>query len=78
MIYMVARQYKNGELRFMHSGGGTKTPFATENFSSAKAMATSAQRSAWKDVAKVVIFECNFITMDIFAIDVRPVEQIHE
>lgn len=55
MIYMVARQYKNGELRFMHSGRGTKTPFATENFSSAKAMATHAQRSAWKDVSEIVI-----------------------
>jgi hypothetical protein len=73
MIYMVAKQYKNGELRFMHSGR-SRTPFATENLSAAKAMATHAQRSAWKDVSEVVIFECDFRTMDIMAIDVRPVK----
>ena len=75
MIYMVARQYKNGELRFMYSGGGSKTPFATENLSAAKAMATHAQRSVWKDVSEIVIFECDFRTMDIMAIDIRPVEK---
>ena len=73
MIYMVARQYKNGELRFMHSGGGSKTPFATENLSAAKAMATHAQRSVWKDVTEVIVFECDFNTMDIMAIDVRQI-----
>ena len=74
MIYMVARQYKNGDLRFMYSGRGAGTPFATENLAAAKAMATRAQRSAWKDVSEIVIFECDFKTMDIMAIDVRPVK----
>lgn len=74
MIYMVARQYKNGDLRFMYSGRGAGTPFATENLSAAKAMATHAQRGARADVYAVVIFECDFKYMSIMAIDVRPVE----